>query len=324
MVREYSEKKVNWVAKLNNFIGKYRRMVFCNVDNVQSQQMHNIRIGLRGKADILMGKNTMMRKVMRDRAEAENATDIDKALYEKIVAEKKLVGNLGIIFTNEDFDSIIQVIKKFRIQAPARVGSIAPLEVTIPAGNTGLEPGVTAFFQMLQINTKIVKGAIEIVTEKQVLKVGDKVDNSVAVLLARLNIKPFFYGLEIAYVFDNGQVFNADILDLGDDFFRGTMNAAIKNITALSLATGIPTEASVPHSLTEAFKNLLALSLGTNYTFPEYKGKEIVEAVKSGKSLGGPAPAAPVAAAPGKAAPAPKAAPPPEDDDDGMGGGLFD
>eukprot|EP00759_Apiculatamorpha_spiralis_P000534 PhF_6_TR10183/c1_g1_i1/m.15791/K02941/RP-LP0, RPLP0; large subunit ribosomal protein LP0 len=323
--RVYSEKKINYFARMGDLLTKYRRLIFCNVDNVQSQQMHNIRRALRNKGEVLMGKNTLMRRVIKTRAESPEATDLDRALLEKVALDS-LVGNLGIIFTNEDFDVIVAVIKGNRVQAPARVGAISPVDVVIPAGNTGLEPGATSFFQALSINTKIVKGAVEIVTEKKVLAIGDKVDNSVALLLAKLNIKPFFYGLDIKFIYDAGNVFGAEILELNDDFFRGNFQSAIKNIAALSLALGVPTEASLPHVVTEAFKNLLSLSLGTDYRFKEFNGTEIVEAVKSGKAIGGaPAAAAPAAPAAGKAAPEPKkaAAPPPEEDDD-MGLGLFD
>jgi len=324
MVRTYSEKKVDYMARMGELLTTHRRLIFCNVDNVQSQQMHNIRIGLRGKGQILMGKNTLMRKTMRLRADSPDATELDAALMEKVVDAGRLVKNLGIIFTNEDFDVIKEVIQKNRIQAPARVGAIAPLDVSVPAGNTGLEPGATSFFQALQINTKIVKGAVEIVTEKKVLSAGDKVDNSTAALLQKLNIKPFFYGLNIEYVFDNGEVFGAEILDLKESFFQENIESAIKNITCLSLATGVPTEPALPHIVTLAFKNLLALSLGTEYTFEEFHGKEIVEAIKSGKSLGAaPAPAA-TGSAPAAAAAAPAKAPEPVEEDDDMGLGLFD
>ena len=125
----------------------------------------------------------------------------------------------------------------------------------------------------------------------------------------------------------------SSVLDLTDDFFRGNMSSAITNIAALSLATGTATEASLPHVMTEAFKNLLSLSLGTKYSFDEFNGKAIVEAVRSGKALGGGGAAAgsPKAAAPAakdakadKGKPAPKAAAPEPEEDDDMGLGLFD
>jgi large subunit ribosomal protein LP0 len=321
MSRTYSQKKVEYFEHMTELLGQYKRLLFVEVDNVQSQQMHNIRRGLRGQAEILMGKNTLMRRIITDKAASANATPLDKILCEKVIEAGSLVGNLGIIFTNSDFEPIQQVIQNNRANAPARVGAVSPVDVTIPAGSTGLDPGATSFFQALQINTKIVKGAVEIVTEKKVLSVGEKVDNSVAVLLQKLNIKPFFYGLQIKFVFDNGDVYGPEVLELNDKVFEQGMKNAITNVAAVSLATGIPTEPALPHVITTAFKNLLSVCLGTEYTFEEFNGKAIVEAVKSGKSLGGAA--APAAAAAKPAAAAAKAEPVEEEDDD-MGFGLFD
>jgi len=105
------------------------------------------------------------------------------------------------------------------------------------------------------------------------------------------------------------------------------LGRGIDNVTALSLALGWTTEASLPHLFTNAFKDVLAVSLGTSYTFDALNGKELVEAIKSGKALGGsggggPAPVATAAAAaPVAAKPAP--APEPEEEAEDFGG-LFD
>lgn len=36
-----------------------------------------------------------------------------------------------------------------QVGAPARVGLVAPVDVTVPAGNTGLDPSQTNFFQVI-------------------------------------------------------------------------------------------------------------------------------------------------------------------------------
>ena len=321
MVREFSDKKVAYIEKMGDLLSTYSRLVFCNVDNVQSQQMHNIRKELRGKGEILMGKNTLMRKVIKDRAEAEEASELDKDLYQKVVEQGSLVGNLGILFTNEEFDIIQDIIKNNRIQAPARVGSIAPLDVVIPAGNTGLEPGTTSFFQALQLNTKIVKGAVEIVTEKKVLSVGDKVDNSTAVLLQKLKVKPFFYGLQISNIFDNGEVYGPDVLELKEDFFLSTVQTCIKNLTCISLESGITTPSALPHVISAGFKNMLSICLATDLTFEDYGAAEMIDAIKSGKVAAAPAAAQ---SATGVAAPAAQEEEQADEEDEDMGLGLFD
>ena len=78
--------------------------------------------------------------------------------------------------------------------AAARAGAIAPCEVTVPAQNTGLGPEKTSFFQALGITTKISRGAIEILSNVQLIKTEDKAGASEATLLNMLNICPLLLG----------------------------------------------------------------------------------------------------------------------------------
>ena len=57
--------KANYFTKLEQLLEKYSKCFLVSADNVGSRQMQQIRIALRGRADVLMGKNTMMRKVIR-------------------------------------------------------------------------------------------------------------------------------------------------------------------------------------------------------------------------------------------------------------------
>lgn len=99
---------------------------------------------------MLMGKNTLIRRCLRLFAE-RTGNDQWNILLEI------LVGNLGLVFTNRDLSEIREVIAEHRVGAPARVGLVAPNDVTIPAGNTGMDPSQTSFFQALNIPTKINK-----------------------------------------------------------------------------------------------------------------------------------------------------------------------
>jgi len=83
--------------------------------------------------------------------------------------------NTGLIFTNNDLTEIKAILDAQNREAPAKIGSIAPAEVTVPAGATGLDPKQTSFFQALNIQTKIVKGQVEIVNPVIVIKVDDKI-----------------------------------------------------------------------------------------------------------------------------------------------------
>merc|ERR1719191_546587 len=129
-----------------------------------------------------------------------------------------IVGNLGFIFaTNCTLDDIRECLKKHRKSSAAKSGQVSMVNMSLPSGPTGMDPSQTSFFQALNIGTKIVKGQIELVSDFPILKQGEKVSPSAAVLLTKLGVKPFEYGMEVEQVFQDGAVFPAAVLDIGDD-----------------------------------------------------------------------------------------------------------
>jgi large subunit ribosomal protein LP0 len=305
------ESKALYFEKLKNYLETYQSIFIVNVDNVSSNQMHQIRVSLRGEAVVLMGKNTMVRRALKGMI-AENP------VYEKLLAFVK--GNIGFVFTNGDLKDIREKIVSNRVAAPARAGAVAPSDVVVPGGNTGMEPGKTSFFQALGIPTKIARGTIEIVSDVNLVAAGEKVGPSEATLLNMLNISPFTYGMGVVQVYDAGSLFSAAVLDVEEDQLVSNLLAAIREIAAVSLAVGYPTIASVPHSVINGYKNLLAVSVASDYTF---EGSEQIKEYLANPEAFAVA-AAPAAAASSDAPAAAAAEEDEESEDDDMGFGLFD
>mmetsp|Transcript_12688 Transcript_12688/g.29160 ORF Transcript_12688/g.29160 Transcript_12688/m.29160 type:complete len:323 (-) Transcript_12688:89-1057(-) len=311
-VRVYSQRKQDFKERLEGLLDEYTKVLVVGADNVGSNQMHQIRRALRGKALVLMGKNTMVRFVINQHA--KNTGNTKLAQLSALCRE-----NVGLVFTNEDLKEVRDLLLENKVQAPARIGAVAPNTVTIPAGPTSLEPTQTSFFQALSIATKINKGSIEILSEVELLKEGDKCGASQVALLGKLNIKPFSYGLVVEKIYDNGSVYDPSILDITNDDLKATIKAALNQVAAFSLATGFPTQAAVPHLIVNGFKNLVSVSLETDYEFEQAaKIKEILA------NPGAFAAAAAPAAAAGGAAPAAKAPEPEEEEEEDMGFSLFD
>jgi len=314
MVREdKSTWKANYFIKLTTLLDEYPKCFIVGADNVGSKQMQEIRIALRGKAIVLMGKNTMMRKAIR--GHLEKNPDLERLLpFIKM--------NVGFVFTKEDLIEVRDMLLANKVRAPAKAGALAPLDVVVPAQNTGMGPEKTSFFQALQIPTKITKGTIEITSDVHLITAGDKVGMSEATLLNMLKISPFTYGLVVQKVYDSGSVFDPEILDITDDDLKAKFMAGVANVAALSLAMSYPTIASVPHSVVNGMKNLLAVAAVTDITFKEAEMLKEFLADPS-KFAAAAAPAA-AAAAPAAAAAAKAPEPESEEEDDDMGFGLFD
>ncbi|KAF5098811.1 hypothetical protein DV451_003249 [Geotrichum candidum] len=308
-----SAKKIEYFTKLRALLEDYQSIFLVGVDNVSSQQMHEIRKALRGRAVVLMGKNTMVRRAFR--TFVSEIPELDRLL-------PLIKGNIGFVFTNEDLKTIRDVLLDNKVAAPARAGAVAPKDVWVPAGNTGMEPGKTSFFQALGVPTKIARGTIEITNDVQVVTAGEKVGPSEATLLNMLNISPFTYGVSVESVYNQGQVFAPSILDITDDELVGNFLSALKTIASISLAVSYPTLPAVSHSIINNYKNVLALSIATEYTF---EGSEsIKDRIANPEAYAAAAPAA-AAASSSSGAAAEAAAEESEEESDGdMGMGLFD
>lgn len=220
--------------------------------------MHQIRVSLRGKGVVLMGKNTMVRRALRSILSEYQE-------FEKLLPHIK--GNIGFVFTAGELKEIRDLIIVNKVAAPARAGALAPMEVIVPAGNTGMEPGKTSFFQALGIPTKIARGTIEIVSDIKVVTAGTRVGPSEATLLNMLNISPFTYGMTVVQIFDSGNVFHPSVLDIDEKELIDRFMSGVKTIASISLALRYPTLVSITHSLVNAYKNLLAIGVQTDYTF---------------------------------------------------------
>ncbi|KAF2252766.1 60S acidic ribosomal protein P0 [Trematosphaeria pertusa] len=310
------ETKAAYFDKLKVLLEEYKSIFIVTVDNVSSQQMHEIRQSLRGEGVVLMGKNTMVRRALKGFIS-------DFPEYERLLPHVK--GNVGFVFTNADLKETRDKILSNRVAAPARAGAVAPGDVYVPAGNTGMEPGKTSFFQALGVPTKIARGTIEITTDLKLVEAGSKVGASEATLLNMLNISPFTYGMGISQIYDNGQTFASSVLDVEESQLLKAFSSAISTIASISLAVNYPTLPSVIHSVVNSYKKVLSVAIETDYDWEEIQ--ELKDRIANPDKYASSAPAA--GAGGGGAAEAAneeakEESEKEESEDEDMGFGLFD
>jgi len=280
------EKKLVYFDRLVALFAAHTKVLVVKIDNLGAAHLTKVRKQLRGTATILMGKNTQMRKAIRD-----NLSRNPKwaALLPAII------GNVGLVFTNGDLAGVRNSLVALRVPASAKAGMVAPQAVLVPKGQTTLEPTKTSFLQALNIASKINKGTIEILNDVSLIKAGDKVGPSEAQLLQMLDIRPFTYGLEVVNVYDDGACFEAKVLDLKDADLLKAFGQGVAQVAALSLGTGQATVAAFPHVVLNGYKNLLAVVAATDYVFKQAaKLKEMLKNPDAFKAAA-PAPAAPKA-----------------------------
>jgi len=272
-------RKNEYAARLKGYLTEYKKVLIVQADFVGSKQMQDIRAALRGQAVILMGKNTLIRKSIKQLAEDTNNTDY-LALLPYVVL------NMGFIFTNGDLAAIRKVVADHKVGAPAKAGQTSESLIMAPAGPTGQPPDKTSFFQALNIPTKISRGQIEISQDYELVLPGQKVGASQCALLQMLDIKPFTYSLKVSDVYEGGAVFDAAVLDIDDGVLCSKFSAGLGNIAAISLGLSYPTMASVPHSIINGIKDLVSIALECE-TFTFDVADKIDDMLKNPGACGG-------------------------------------
>jgi len=263
------ERKEPFCDRLENLLQNHSAVFIVLCNNIGSSHMQKIKKSLRDKAIIVKGKNTLIRKAIRRRADTHPQWG---ALLPYIR------GNVGLVFANGDLKEVKDQLLNLRVSAPAKVGILAPQDVWIEKGGTGLEPTKTSFLQALNIASKINRGQIEILQDVLLIKKETKVGTSESTLLQMLGKKPFSYGLVCNYIYEDGKVYSSKFIDIDPNTVMQRFAAGISTVAAISLSIGLPTLASVPHSILNAYKNLLSITLETDYMFEQAKKvKEMVE-----------------------------------------------
>lgn len=305
---DIQQRKTEYFERFGRLLDEFPKILIVNADNVGSTQMHQIRMSIRKDSVVLMGKNTMIRKIIRGHCSSNPSLE---------TLLPHVYGNIGFVFTKGDLKEVRDKVMSNRVAAPAKAGAIAPCNVRVPGGNTGMGPEKTSFFQALGIATKIQKGTVEIINDVDLIKAGQKVGPSEAALLNMLKISPFTYGLTLKQIYDGGICFEPSILDITEDHVGKCMREGISTIAAISLQIDFATAASIPHAIANAFKKVMSVAIGTDYSF------EAIEPLK--KLLEKPAVLAQVAAPlEVKAAAQAREEPKVVEEEEDMGMSLFD
>jgi len=156
------------MERLYEMFGNYKQIILTTFTNVGSNQIQLIRKQLRATNSILViSKNTLIKKIIKMRTEGiedEEFAHLEQQYGGKIPELSALVPLLkqkvALIFTEASVYDLREKIEANRVPTEARIGTISPIDFSVPPGPTGLDPSQINFFHALNISTKIVKGQI--------------------------------------------------------------------------------------------------------------------------------------------------------------------
>ncbi|MFH0896655.1 MAG: 50S ribosomal protein L10 [Candidatus Bathyarchaeota archaeon] len=263
--RESIERKAQIVEELDGVINEYSTIAIVSLHKVRAAQLQQISQKLRKDVHIRVVKNSLIKRTLQK----NRKQGIGK------LAES-LEGSNILLLTNLNPFRLAILLDKNKTRMTAKAGDIAPNDIVIPAGNTGLPPGpaITELHDV-GMRTKIDVGSVWIVNDTTIVKKGEVIQPKVASVLSKLGFKPFEIGLTTLAAYDVGLIFTSDQLRPRIDEIMRQIQDASSEAFNLALNSVYPTPITIKLTLQQASFNARNLAVNSNYSAPEVV-KEII------------------------------------------------
>lgn len=250
-----AEWKYDEVKNITKLITDSKVIGIVGIGGIPAPQMQQMRTSFHGKATIRSAKNSLLH-IAFDNAEKQRK-DISHL--------KELIeGQSAIIATDLNPFKLFSKIKSSRTMAPAKGGETASHDIEVKEGDTPFKPGpIVGDLQKAGIPAAIQEGKVVIKSDKVIVPKGEKIPKDVAQMLTRLEIHPIEIGMDLYGVFEDGNIFKPDILDIDIDEFLGQMKQSSTNAFNLAVEIGWTTKQTMKPLITKAYNNSLSLALET-------------------------------------------------------------
>jgi len=175
---------------------------------------------------------------------------------------EKLQGSPALLFSEVNPFSLARIITENKSEAPAKEGDIAPSDIMIPAGPTSLPPGpVIGDLQKARIPASIEGDKIHVKQDTLVAKEGDEINSILAGVLAKLGVTPMEIGLNLLAVWEDGTIYEKDILFVPQSQYIEDLVSAHQNAFNLAINAGYPTKDTMPLLLSKAHSEAFSLAM---------------------------------------------------------------
>lgn len=262
------EEKSSEVEEIKELLQGYKSIGIASLQKVRASQLQAMKKNFAGKVYMRVLKNTLMKLALEG---------MDNAELKKL--EDYLEGSNIYFFTDLNPFKLALMLKSGKVKTTAKSGDIAAMDVVIPAGNTGQPPGpVISQLNAVGLPTRIESGSVWVSRDTLVVREGEPINERLASVLSKLNIKAVELGISMRAVLDEGLMIDSHQLDVDLDDVKKSIEQSNSEAFALSLIIAYPTKDNINALLQTAHQKAFALSLGAAFSTKENIGDLIRKA----------------------------------------------
>ena len=266
--------------KLDSIIEKMKSsktVGIIDIVGIPAKELHEIRCKLRDEMDFEIIKKTILElaleKCKEDLKNVENLKD-----------------NLGVmpslLVSDLNPFELSQLFRKNRTPASAKPGQISPKDIIIEAGPTPFAPGpMLSELKSKGLKVKVEAGKIAITKDSVLVKEGEEIDEDTADLLLKFKIKPMEVGLEFAGAWEDGCIFNKDVLQFNPEEYIENIQVAASRAFMLSVGLPYPTKENIVLLVSKAFNEAKTLAKEKDIFVDVLAGDMLAKADAQAKEL---------------------------------------
>jgi len=257
----YPKRKTQMYQQLQELPKKYKVIAIIKMDKVRSTQILPLRKVLKGEVEFVAIKDKVAQKAL-------NSIDVPGI---KEIANQ-LEGQCMFLFTNMSPFKLNVLLAKNKVMMAARGGDIASIDIVVPAKNTGIAPGpMLTEFKEAGIPTKIDQGTIWIAKDSTPVLKGEAINEKLASILGKLDIKPVEAGISLYSALEEGAAYAAEEMVIDVEEIRTQFGQAHQEAVSLSIEAAYITSDNISQILSRAAQHARSLSVESGFMTDETK-----------------------------------------------------
>ena len=271
----YPKRKTQMYQQLLEIPKKYKVVALVKINKVRASQILPLRKALKGEVEFVCVKDRIAQKALEK-------LDIPGI---KGISEE-LTGQCLFIFTNMSPFKLNVLLAKNKIMMAARGGDIASVDIVVPAKNTGIAPGpMLTEFKEAGIPTKIDQGTIWIQKDTTPVKKGEIINEKLATLLGKLDIKPVEAGISLYTALEEGLKYAAEEMIIDVAKIRNEFAQFYQEAISLSIEAAYVTADNINQILSKASQSARSISIESGFMTDETKEQILQKAHGQAKTL---------------------------------------